>query len=57
MKALVSVLFAAVVSITAVAQKSPVKFGNIPMDDLKMTIYDKDSSAAAVVLVDWLIGR
>lgn len=35
------------------AQKSPVKFGDIPMDDLKMTIYSKDSSAAAVVLVDY----
>ena len=53
MKALISALFAALVSVTAVAQKSPVKFGNIPAEDLKMTIYDKDSSAAAVFLVDY----
>lgn len=53
MKALISALFAAVVSITAVAQKSPVKFGNIPMEDMKMTVYGKDSSAAAVILVDY----
>jgi hypothetical protein len=31
-------------------QKSPIKYGSIPMEDLTMTVYDKDSSAAAVVL-------
>ncbi|MBI3221057.1 MAG: DUF3857 domain-containing protein [Bacteroidetes bacterium] len=40
-------------SIVATAQKSPVKFGDIPMEDLKMTVYSKDSSAAAVVLEDY----
>lgn len=35
------------------AQKSPIKFGDIPMEDLTMKSYDKDSSAAAVVLVDY----
>ena len=35
------------------SQKSPIKFGEIPMEDLKMNSYDKDSSAAAVVLVDY----
>jgi hypothetical protein len=40
-------------SVSAIAQKSPVKFGEIPLEDLKMTIYDKDSSAAAVILVDY----
>jgi hypothetical protein len=39
--------------LVASAQKSPIKFGDIPMEDMKMTIYDKDSSAAAVVLVDF----
>src|SRR5690349_17369419 len=53
MKALICGLFMALVSFTAVAQKSPVKFGNIPMEDMKMTVYDKDSSAAAVMLVDY----
>jgi hypothetical protein len=35
------------------AQKSAVKFGNIPMEALEMTSYDKDSSASAVVLMDY----
>ncbi|HEY9045743.1 MAG TPA: DUF3857 domain-containing protein [Ohtaekwangia sp.] len=35
------------------AQKSPVKFGDIPLEDLKMKIYDKDSSASAVILSDY----
>ena len=35
------------------AQKSPIKFGEIPMEDLTMKSYDKDSSASAVVLVDY----
>ena len=34
------------------AQKSPFKFGIIPLEDRKMTVYEKDSTAAAVVLVD-----
>ncbi len=35
------------------AQKPPIKFGDIPMDQLEMTRYEKDSSAAAVVLADY----
>jgi hypothetical protein len=35
------------------AQKAPFKFGEISIDDLKMTRYDKDSSAAAIVLGDY----
>ena len=38
---------------TAFAQKPPIKFGDIPMEDMKMTIYPKDSSAEAVVLADY----
>jgi hypothetical protein len=37
----------------AVAQKSPVKFGEIPMEDMTMKTYDKDSSASAVILSDY----
>ena len=37
----------------AFAQKAPFKFGNIPIDDLKMIRYEKDTSAAAVVLGDY----
>jgi hypothetical protein len=53
MKALIGGLFMALLAVTASAQKSPVKFGNIPMEDMKMTVYDKDSSAAAVILVSY----
>src|SRR5690348_15132321 len=35
------------------AQKSPIKFGDVPLSELKMTIYDKDSTAAAVILYDY----
>lgn len=38
---------------TSNAQKLPFKFGEIPIEDLKMTHYDKDSSASAVVLLDF----
>jgi hypothetical protein len=35
------------------AQRSPIKFGDIPMDDMTMTVYPRDSSAEAVVLMDY----
>ena len=35
------------------AQKAPIKFGDVPMEDLKMTSYAPDTSAAAVVLADY----
>jgi hypothetical protein len=38
---------------SASAQKSPIKFGEIPMEDLQMTLYAPDSSAVAVVLFDY----
>src|SRR5688572_31504277 len=38
---------------STLAQKSPVKFGEIPMADMTMTVYDKDSSASAVILSDY----
>jgi len=37
----------------AVAQKPPIKFGDIPIEDMKMNVYPSDSSAAAVVLADY----
>jgi Domain of Unknown Function with PDB structure (DUF3857) len=40
-------------SLSSHGQKSPIRFGDIPMEDMKMTVYGKDSSAAAVVLVDY----
>lgn len=35
------------------SQKAPIKFGKIDEKDLKMTVYDKDSSASAVILCDY----
>jgi hypothetical protein len=35
------------------AQKPPIKFGDIPIEDMKMTVFPKDSSAEAVVLADY----
>jgi hypothetical protein len=41
------------VSAGVLGQKDPMKFGEIPLDDLKMTVYPADSSAEAVVLGDF----
>src|SRR6185436_7401661 len=41
------------ISISSLAQKAPFKFGDVAIEDIKMTVYDKDSSAVAVVLVDY----
>ena len=35
------------------SQKAPIKFGKIDEKDLNMTVYDKDSSASAVILCDY----
>jgi hypothetical protein len=53
MKALIASICITLAVFSASAQKSPIKFGEIPMDDMKMTVYDKDSSAAAVILADY----
>jgi len=35
------------------AQKPPIKFGKVSMDEMNMTVYDKDTTAEAVVLADY----
>jgi len=50
---LIGLVVVLVTSINLFAQKDPVKFGDIPMEDLQMKVYDKDSSASAVVLADY----
>ena len=52
MKTLVLCLLGLITS-SLFAQKSPVKFGDIPMEDMLMKSYDQDTSASAVVLVDY----
>ena len=49
----ITILLALFVSFSTVAQKPPIKFGNVSDEDLAMTVYSFDSSAAAVVLADY----
>lgn len=35
------------------SQKAPIKFGKLDIEDLKMTVYEPDTSAAAVILCDY----
>jgi hypothetical protein len=50
---LTSGLILALTSVTLFAQKAPIKFGDIPMEDLKMVSYAKDTAASAVILTDF----
>src|SRR5262245_22153672 len=40
-------------SLLLYGQKSPLKFGEITMPDMTMTVYPKDSSASSVVLLNY----
>ncbi len=53
MKALLLMLSSSLFIGIAQAQKPPIKFGDISIEDLKMTRFEKDSSASAVVLADY----
>lgn len=46
-------LFTCLVMQFSIAQKAPVKFGDVTLDEVKMTSYPADSSARAVVLYDY----
>ncbi|MCB0491331.1 MAG: DUF3857 domain-containing protein [Cyclobacteriaceae bacterium] len=48
-----STLLLLLLSIITQAQKPPIKFGKISEEELKMTEYEGDKSAAAVVLADY----
>jgi transglutaminase-like putative cysteine protease len=50
---IVNTLLLVISSLLLQAQKPPIKFGDVPLEQLKMTVYEKDSSAAAVVLADY----
>jgi len=39
--------------LSVLAQKPPIKFGEVPIEDLKMVTYQKDSSATALILTDY----
>lgn len=53
MRHLITFLILVLLPLISHAQKAPIKFGEVSVEDLKMTIYDKDSSASAVILVDY----
>lgn len=53
MKSFLTILFSLALAAAVNAQKSPIKFGVIPLEDMKMTQYEHDTSAAAVVLTDF----
>ncbi|MDP4680574.1 MAG: hypothetical protein NWS46_09435 [Cyclobacteriaceae bacterium] len=46
-------LLSLIISFNSFAQKAPIKFGEVALEDLKMEVYENDSSASAVVLADF----
>ncbi len=53
MKRSIVTLFVFFVLLLSVIGKPPVKFGKIDIEDLKMEVYDLDTSAPAIVLCDY----
>lgn len=57
MASLIKILFLSFLMIsilsTSFSQKPPMKYGKVDMADMEMTVYEKDSSASAVVLADF----
>ena len=54
MKTLIAGVILALTSQTLIAQKKdPIKFGDVPIEDLKMVTYANDTSASAVILTDF----
>lgn len=45
--------FLTIFSFTTIAQKMPIKFGKVSIEELEMMEYDKDSNASAVILCDF----
>lgn len=53
MRLLLVVAIILIAETASFAQKPPIKFGDVPLEHIKMTSYPKDSSAAAVILADF----
>jgi hypothetical protein len=49
----IALVFIFVYSGIVFAQKDPIKYGKINIEDLKMSVYEKDTGAAAVILCDY----
>ena len=53
MKKLLATVLFCTLFLYAYSQKDPVKFGNVSIEELKMSRYEKDTSASAVILADY----
>lgn len=54
MKKIISIIIPLVLFYVCIqAQKAPIKYGKVSMEELQMTAYEKDSSAPAVILCDY----
>lgn len=53
MKNLLAFLLLLVFSGSVNAQSAPIKFGKVPIEDIQMSTYSKDTSAPAVILCDY----
>lgn len=53
MKSLLTAVILTILCFPTWAQKAPFKFGSVSIEDLKMTRYEKDTAASAVVLGDY----
>jgi len=49
----VRLLLLLLLPLSGMSQKTQIKFGDVSIEDLKMTRYEKDTSASAVVLADY----
>lgn len=56
-KLLATVFFVASFCLYSFSQKPPIKFGDVSMEDLKMNRYANDTSAAAVILIDYGVSK
>lgn len=52
-----SIVLMLCITLPSFAQKPPAKFGDVSIEDLKMTTYSPDSSAEAVVLMDYGVSQ
>ena len=57
MKTLLAAILFMTVLVVAYSQKPPLKFGDVSIDEVKMTHCAADSSAAAVILFDYGVTR
>lgn len=53
MRPLLVVAMALMANVSLIAQKAPIKFGDVPIEQIQMKTYTQDSSASAVILADY----